>query len=371
MAPNTNHGERIIWQGTPRVLEVPLPLRFVSASLWVISAVALSFSVVTSRTLHHSPAPLLAFAAWAAVFAVVSGYAPKIWLAGARYVVTERRVVVERGPFRRSVERAAVSFARVKWHRHHPGVGDLELVRAVPTGALHRTLTLELPGLAEPARVWAIIRGAEDVAPVGHGVLEERLDRDEQVLWSARPGTSVGSWLPRSQHAWRLLGLGTFALAGLTLFAWRAVPALGRLVHAGLPVASAGFWGLVIGQTLTFLLLATYAGSFVYRAVFAGAQLAGDTAYVITDKRVLIRRGREELSLDRARIVDVIEAPGRGGLHDLFLVLDGPRARAVASSGAFGEGDRGPDLLPVLESLTDSASASRILSERAPLPRAA
>jgi len=55
----------------------------------------------------------------------------------------------------------------------------------------------------------------------------------------------------------------------------------------------------------------------------------------VTDSRVLISRRNEELSLDRSRIAYVIDAPANG-LHDVFLVLDGPQARALAPSGAFG-----------------------------------
>ena len=85
------------------------------------------------------------------------------------------------------------------------------------------------------------------------------------------------------------------------------------------------------------------------------------TRYLITDRRVLIQRGREELHLDRERIVDVIPTPGASGMTDVFLVLDGPRARALAISGAFGEQDTGPQLRPVLESVEDAESVSRIL----------
>jgi hypothetical protein len=41
-------------------------------------------------------------------------------------------------------------------------------------------------------------------------------------------------------------------------------------------------------------------------------------------------------------------------------VLDGPRARAVAASGAFGEISRGPNLRPVFEAVEDGEGVSRI-----------
>ena len=89
-------------------------------------------------------------------------------------------------------------------------------------------------------------------------------------------------------------------------------------------------------------------------------RLAARTRYLITDRRVLIQRGDEELHLDRSRIVDVIDAPKERGLHDIFLVLDGPRARAVAASGAFGEAG-GQGLQPVLQRVADAEAVQRIL----------
>jgi hypothetical protein len=100
----------------------------------------------------------------------------------------------------------------------------------------------------------------------------------------------------------------------------------------------------------------------LYAVVVRPARLAAQTRYLITDRRVLIQRGNEELHLDRSRIVDVIDAPAEGGVHDVFLVLDGPRARAVAASGAFGEaGAHG--LQPVLQRVADADAVQRILQE--------
>jgi hypothetical protein len=55
-----------------------------------------------------------------------------------------------------------------------------------------------------------------------------------------------------------------------------------------------------------------------------------------------------------------------GGLHDVFLVLDGPQARALATSGAFarfGSADEG--LAPVLSAIDDVETVGAIL-RRAP-----
>ncbi|HOU94951.1 MAG TPA: hypothetical protein PLU22_28065, partial [Polyangiaceae bacterium] len=49
------------------------------------------------------------------------------------------------------------------------------------------------------------------------------------------------------------------------------------------------------------------------------------------------------------------------GLSDVFLVLDGPRARSLAASGAFGEMERSDSLRPVFLAVDDAESAQRIL----------
>jgi hypothetical protein len=109
------------------------------------------------------------------------------------------------------------------------------------------------------------------------------------------------------------------------------------------------------------MLLACVAVGLGYVALVRPARLAHKTRYLITDRRVLIQRGFEELCLDRGRIVDVIDSPGQGGLHDIFLVLDGPRARALAASGAFGERDIENGLVPVFHSVADAEEVSQIL----------
>jgi hypothetical protein len=60
-------------------------------------------------------------------------------------------------------------------------------------------------------------------------------------------------------------------------------------------------------------------------------------------------------------MVEVIDAPGGDGVRNVFLVLEGPRARALAASGAFGEIDRGPNLRPVFESVEDAEGVAKIL----------
>jgi len=94
-----------------------------------------------------------------------------------------------------------------------------------------------------------------------------------------------------------------------------------------------------------------------------------DTEYLLTDRRVIIRRGRTELSLDRKRIVDVAETPGWRGSTNLYLVLDGPEARALADSGALGVIAPSRDSVPpVLYELRDAAGLRTLLFGRPSRP---
>ncbi len=357
-------GERIVWSGRPRVIETPDTLRAIALLLFAFSAVSLCFAVVVSFALHVTPTSCLLFAAWSAVFGVLVLQAPKMWLAEVEYIVTERHVVMQRGPFRRTIERRAISFARINWSSRSPGIGDMDLVRAVPTGALRRRLLLQLRGVVAPDRVWSIIRGIDSpiVPHNGDRPLTQRLDDGERVVWSARPKTTPLAYLPRGRRE-----LGILALSGILFCVFfkmlaRAIPNERVLAAAGLEHAP--FAALLIGEGIAALLVLGAALYFAYDAIVTPARKRENTRYLITDRRVLIQRGREELHLDRERIVDVIPTRGAGGMTDVFLVLDGPHARALAMSGAFGEAGVSPQLLPVLSSVEDAESVSRILLAR-------
>ncbi len=355
--------EPIQWTGRPELLETPPLLRAVGWTFAVVAAVSTLFAIVVSRALMASPSHLLVVGAWSATLALLAFQGFKIWLGPVRYVVTTRRIIVQRGLLRRTIERDAVSFARITWSASLPDVGDLELVRAVQTGPMRRRLSITLRGVRQPNRVWAIIRGAEALAPRGSSQLPiaQRLDTDERVLWAARPRSRLRAYLPHSTREWTCLGMaaGLFAAAGLLVS--RAVPAVYALLSAGLPPTSAPFLALVAAEGVTFVLLLAMGGYMAYDAGLRSARLVRDTRYLITNKHVLISRGREELHLGRHRIVDVIDTSAGRGLSDVFLVLDGPRARSLAASGAFGEMERSDSLRPVFLAVDDAESAQRIL----------
>jgi hypothetical protein len=355
--------EHIEWTGRPEVLESPPSWRVVGWLCLAISAVATLFGVVVAQTVHGSPSALLLLGAWLVTLGLVFLHGPKIWLERVRYVVTENRVIVARGPFKRTIDRHAISYARIYWNLRFPGTGDLELVRAVRTGALSRRLTLRLSGLTAPDRVWAIVRGAEAVAPRGYcdRPLTQRLDEGEHVLWAAQPYPGLRRYLPRGSREWGELALGAVLVLTFVHVAYRAISATRFLVLAGLPTWSVPFAALVIAQAVTALVLAASASFLVYDSVLRPGRLDQATRYLITNKHVLISRGREELHLNRSRIVDVIDTPVGRGLNNVFLVLDGPRARALEPSGAFGERDQSPSLRPVFLAVQDADSVRRIL----------
>lgn len=373
MARDSLYGERIIWTGRPKSVRPSALLRAISGLCFVTSAISVLFAVVTSLALRVTPTSTLLFGFWATVLGIAFRTVPRMLLERATYVVTEHHVIAHFGPFRRSIQRSAVSFARIFWDADQPDTGDLELVRAVPTGALRRRLLLRLPGIVAPDRVWAIVRGAEDLAPLGHAEMPiaQRLDRGERVIWSAQPRQQLRAYLPHGQRQWLLMAISAFTvLAGVQMIA-RSVHALGKVASGGLSYLSPSFLALAAGIFLTVAVVLLVGGYIAYDTLIRPAKLVSDTRYLITDKRVLIQRGGEELHVDRSKIVDVIDAPAGDGLRNVFMVLDGPQARALAASGAFGEVERSPHLRPVFEAVEDAEGARRVLGSSPVLPYAA
>jgi hypothetical protein len=356
LARDSLYGERIVWQGRCRAVTVPFSHQVVSVMAAGVSAVTLSYALVVAKSLGVPVGGMVLFAAWCATLALGAWRGPLWWRSQVEYRVTEKHVIWQRGRLRRSIETRAISYALVRWNPRDRSVGDLVLIRAVPTGALRRTLSLTLHDVDVPDRLWALIRRVEANAPLGHGdrPLAQRLDPGERVLWSGSPEASA--WTAR-RGATAAVGAGLALLFIRSLV--RSVPMLGRVLrlHALPPVLAVV---LVGGAALGMLLLLAVALGVAYAAIVRPARLARATRYFVTDTRVLIRRGNEELSLDRSRIAYVIDAPWKK-LHDVFLVLDGPQARALAPSGAFGTEDRDDALRPVFAAIADADTVGAIL----------
>lgn len=358
MARDSLYGEDVVWSGGPKTLTVPFVFKVVTGVATTMSVVALAFAIVIATGLRLPVGGLLMFAAWSAVVAVGAWRLPLWFRATAKYTVTEKHVIWQRGRLRRTIERDAISYAVIRWNESVPGVGDLVLERAVPTGALKRTLSITFADVEAPDRLWAIVRGLVPAAPLGDGTrpLAQRLDSGERVLWSTSPRAS--RWTKR--RIVTAIGASGVAAAAISIIA-RVAPPIARVVRQHLlsPVTSGV---LVGGVALTVLLLVSVAIWIGYAAVFRPIRLARATRYFVTDRRVLIRRGSEELHLDRQRIAYVITAPWRDGdaRRDLFIVLDGPQARAYSPSGAFGGNDE-ERLVPVFNAIEDADTASELL----------
>jgi hypothetical protein len=359
MARDSLFGETILWSGRPGVVSSSPMARLVIASCSVLALASLSFATVAATALSASVSGLILFSGWCAAAALFAHTWPRFWRSGVEYVVTERHVIWRRGPIRRSIDRDSISYALIRWNPNLPGTGDLVLVRAVPTGALRRTLSVTLSDVLAPDRVWAIVRGLTPSASQGAGdcPLPQRLDEGERVLWSGTP--LLAPWTTR-RSVTGVVALGVAIGASRSVV--RVIPLLRRIAHLhALPAWSFGL--IVVAVALSIVFAVAVAAGVGYAALVRPRRLLRATRYLVTNRRVLIRRGREELSLDRDRIADVIPAPTRAGapaLVDLFLVLDGPHARAFSSSGAFRDGER-EHLHPVLLAIEDADTVGAIL----------
>ncbi|GAC1569908.1 MAG: hypothetical protein NVS3B20_23210 [Polyangiales bacterium] len=336
--------------------------RVAGVLLGALSAITTCFAIAVGRALHVPIGSMLVLAGWFSLLAIVAFVGPSWWRREIRVVLTARNVIWRRGRLRRSIDRRTISFARIHWHRTTPFVGDLELVRAIPIGALRRTLSITLPDLEAPDAVWAEIRGVHVTGALGDGArpVGQRLDPDERVLWTAKPQTQA--W---SAHRYGTLVIAVVAGLSATRVLLAGIRALQIVTRGGLAPLSLPFGALVLAIAISVLAICFTAVIAGYYALLRPRRLNRATRYVVTDRRVLIQCGSQELHLDRDRIVDVIDAPKGNGLHDLFLVLGGHNAHAHALAGAFGERVSGArdELLPVLRSVQDSETVRAILAE--------
>jgi len=365
MGRDSLFGDHVIWRGRPKLVVVPPLYRWAALVCGIVALTTTMSAIAVATVLGVPVGSMLLFAAWMATLALGFWRFPLWWRSELAYTITDENIIIQRGRHRRFIDRRSISFARIHWHRSHSDVGDLELVRAVPTGAMRRRLTIVLVGISAPDRVWSFVRGLTPATPAGdgHRLLAQRLDEGERVLWSSHPASHWKRWIPTNARGFLSLLLGLSLVVAAFVAASDALRGVRTVLGAGLDPASISFIALVASLTLSVALLGAAAVGVVYASVVRPARLELLTRYLITDRRVLIQRGTEELHLDRERIVDVIDAPRRGGKKDLFLVLDGPKARAFAPSGAFGE-EMGAGLQPVLKLLDDAEVVQRILQTR-------
>jgi hypothetical protein len=356
--------EKVLWQGSPE-LGVPRDRRWYVASFMFLAIACVV--ALFAGLLHAAGVPAVRSTTLLACYMAVTGIAiallPRYSLDPCRYLVSDRHVIWKRGGLRRTLDRKSITYARIHWHRSVPGVGHLELVCAVPFGPLARRQRIVLHDLRAPDRVFALIRDVEPAPFSGYGdvQLTERLDQGERVLWGAGP---EGWRLGRSELLTAALGL--FVIGAALIYGYRTGSFLVQLEAVGLPVHSAIWLMYFLAMTISFVLILGTGAFLLYSGLWGAREDGSRTEYIVTESRLLIRRGRTELSVDRRRIVDVASAPLSAGLYNAYLILDAPNARALDDSGALSMIEPPRALVaPVLYELRELTMLRQILLERA------
>jgi len=368
--------ERVVWRGEPR-RGVPRDLRFsvVPALFFALAAVTALFAGL----LYSADIPAVRPTAFTAFYLLLTGVAarllPRYLLDPCEYMVTDRHVIWKRGTYRRVMDRSGITYGRIHWHRSVPGVGHLELVRAVPFGPLSRRQRLVLHDVPAPDVLFALIREAEPTEFAGYAdvKLTDRLDRGERVLWGAGPS----GWRLGTAEA-LTAAVGALVLLAGGLYAYRTGAILVGLEHAGLSVRSPTWLMLFAAIAISASIIVAVGSALLWHGLWGARDGGTHTEYLLTDTRLLIRRGLIELSIDRRRIVDVAEVPSSGGSQNLHLILDAPDARALEDNGALGLlTPPRATVPPVLYELVDIEELKALLSARrrqepsAPLDHAA
>ncbi len=362
--------EKVLWHGRPVKTAARDPV------WWLATLLLFSFAVIAglfAGLLIVAELPgarqIGAMAVYLTLWATAVLIAPYFLHHPCEYVVTDRRVMWRRGRMTRWVDRHAISYARIVWNHATPGVGHLELVRATPFGPLSRRQRLQLLHVAAPDRVYACIRGVEAGEHLGDPDLPitDRLDAHEHVVWGGGPEGFMLGWRDVLTAA-----LGVFVLWLAIRYGAQAGGLLVDLEGLGLQVKSLPWLLLFLATTLSFSVMAGVGATLVWHGIIRARAMGRKTEYVLTNRRMLIRRGYTELSLDRRNIVDVAVVPVSDGCRHLYLILDSPEARALSDSGAMQPLTPARDLVPpVLYELRDTDGVCKLLLDGNKLAQAA
>ena len=355
--------ERALWQGRPRP-GTPSSSAFRWTALLVLAlcAVAACFAALLSISELPGARSMAFTSAYLALLGLGLHFVPRYLLHRCEYLLTDRRMLLRRGALRRSLELPSITFARIRWHPSVCGVGSLELVCATPFGPLGRGQRIMLHDVIAPDAVLALVRGCRAGAHAGQAdlCLSERLEEGERVQWGASPEGWLLGWSDVATAV-----LGTALLATGVGYGLRVGGLLLRLEDNGLRVQSWTWLFLFLAVAISCSAILTVGVSLLWHGLWGARALGRATEYILTDRRLLIRRGRTELSIDRRRIVDAAEVPCMGGLHNLFLILDSPHARALADSGALGPvAPLRASVPPVLYELSDTTLIRDLLFKR-------
>lgn len=367
--------EKLLWVGRPAA-GAPRSLQWTLVPLALVSLAVIAALFAGLVAVSGLPAvrPTVLVALYLTVVAVAIRLYPRYSLDRCVFGISDRRVFWKRGRSNRIIERNTITFSRIHWHRRVPGLGTLELVRSVPFGPLSRQHRVVLHDVVAPDVLLSMIRDVDPSEFAGYADvrLTDRLDSDEQVLWGASPdGFLIG---PREAAT---AALGAMALAAGCLYGYRTGRVLIGLEDLGLSVWSPTWMLLFSVIVLTLAVIGSAGASLLWVGLW-GARAAGrETEYVLTDKRMLIRRGLTELSVDRKRIFDIADVPTLSGSHNLFLILDGPQGRALSDNGALSSIAPARSLVaPVLYEVSEVEPLRKLLFRapaitKAPAPKAA
>lgn len=353
--------EEVLFQGAP-LPGIPRDRRWV-----LMPGLLLTFAVVVglfSGLLAVAELPGVRSMAFVAFYLVMTAVGVHLWpryyLDPCEYMITDRHVIWRRGSLRRAMDRRAITYGRIHWHRSVPGVGHLELVRAVPFGPLARKQRLILHNVNAPDRLWALIRDVEPSEHAGFGdvALTDRLDRDEAVIWGSGP---AGFRLGPAEAMTAVSGVLVCLAGGFYLL--RTSTILVELEEFGLPVRSMTWVLLFAAITISAFTILGVGVALCWRGLWGARADGSRTEYLLTDRRLLIRRGSTELSVDRKRIVDVAAVPSTRGSTNIVLILDGPNGRALDDNGALSMFSAPPRAMvpPVLYEVDEPALVQSLL----------
>jgi len=356
--------EQVLWQGKPRP-GVPRD------SGWhIATGLTLTIAVVTalfSGLLVDAELPgarSMAFvSAYLCLIALGIHSMPRQLRDPCEFMITDRQVIWRRGLLRRTLERSAITYARIHWHRSVAGLGHLELVRAVPFGPLSRRQRILFHDVQGPDRLLSLIRDESPAEHAGYSDvrLTDRLDTGEHVVWGDGP---AGLRIGYAEIVTAVLGVLTVA-AGL-VYAYRTGLVLVTLEELGLSVHTTQWLLLFLVIVLSGTVMLGVGGFLLWKGMWGARKEGSHTEYLLTNSRLLIRRGLTELSIDRRRIVDVADMPTNGGYSNLVLILDGPNGKALDDSGAMMSFSGPPRaaVAPVLYEITDPQRVRDLLLER-------
>lgn len=288
---------------------------------------------------------------------------PRYLLDPCQYLITDRQVIWRRGLLRRSIGLPEITYARIYWHRSAPGIGHLELVTSVPFGPFSRKQRILLHDVKSPDRLLALIRKVEPAEFAGYAdvKLTDRLDPGEVVIWGASPaGWRLG--FPEVLTAF----LGMLVIIAGLLYVYRMAGILAELESYGLFMRSWTWLMIFLAMFISGSVILTIGIILLWKGLWGARADGAKTEYLLTNSRLLIRRGLTELSIDRRNIFDVAETPSTAGSRNLHLILDSSGGRALDDNGALSLFASMPraNVPPVLYEIQDAELVRRLLLDR-------